>query len=882
MALLRRILNVLRRERLVREFDEELQFHSEMRARRAREKGLGPAETQREVARRMGNLSLAKEEMADARGIPWLASSVQDLRHGVTLLWRDARVSGLIVLVLALGIGGTSAIFTLLKAAFLDPLPFRDASRLVTIHGRYSRLGVNELWPTIPEFIDIQSRSRSFDHMAFLDYRDYQITGSGEPVRVFAARVTASFFPLLGVTASIGRTFNAEENRPGSTSAVVITNSFWRTRLAGDPAVLGRALQINGAPHAIVGVLPPDFTFDYPTLGVPEPAEVYVPFEMSDIYMLRSGPHANVRRVRVLARLRDGATSGQATGDLEAAAGYLAATYPNLYRGPRGEGAGFSLEAVSLRTAIVGRQRALLWLLLGSAAALLLIACANAAQLLLARGLRRAREVAIRSALGASRGRLIRQFLMEGIALAAAGGAIGLVLSGAISQAIVRLFPAQTPLFANARIDLRVIGFTAAVALLSAVAFAVLPALKTSAWTPGPSLTTRLSVAEGNRWRHAIIAVEAALSVFLLCGAGLVGQNLWKLVSAPSGFDPENVTVMQMRLPYAREQALNPSPMLAYREYLERIYRVPGVTSAAIVTGLPMRGAAQTTVRLEGVDDRAGAAQQRAFIQTISPGYFRTLRVPLLAGRDFNDDDRQGRPAAAIVNREFARRSGLGPNPIGRRLLLGAPVTIVGVVADARMSALNTTLDPQIFVSYLQVYDPNVYLVVRSDGAAPLRGIKDAIYSSYPDQAVFNMLRMQDVFSRSMAEPRFQVFLIGAFSLIALAMAASGMYSVISCLVSQRTSEVAIRIALGADRAAIVRTILGSTSAWVLAGLVVGLGLSAAARNTIRSLSAVAIVGSPWMYVSVAVFFIAVTLAAAHAPVRRASRLDPAMALRCE
>jgi putative ABC transport system permease protein len=379
-----------------------------------------------------------------------------------------------------------------------------------------------------------------------------------------------------------------------------------------------------------------------------------------------------------------------------------------------------------------------------------------------------------------------------------------------------------------------------------------------------------------------MIAAEAALSVFLLCGASLVGQNLWKLVSQSSGFDPANVTVMQMRLPYAREQALNPAPMLAYREYLERVSTVGRVISAAVVTGLPLRGAAQTTFRIEGAPEPAGGAPPRAFVQSISPDYFRTLRIPILGGRSFRDDDRQGRPNVAIVNREFVRRFDLGPNPIGRRIRIGATATIVGVVGDVRMSPLSTAAEPQIYISYLQEYEPNIYFVVRSEGPAPMMEIKEAIYSAYSDQAVFNAVPMADVLSRSVAEPRFQVFLIGAFSLLALAMAASGMYSVVSYLVSQRTSEVAIRMALGADRAAIVRTILGSTALWVLAGLAAGLGLGVGARGLVRTLSSTAVEGSPWIYALVAIFFAVVTLAAAYAPVRRASRLDPATALRCE
>ncbi len=860
MSLGRRLLNVFRTARLDREFDDELAFHREMRLRRARERGLSTGEAEREAMGRMGNLSIAKEEMRDARVVNWLASSLQDLRHGVVLLRRDAGLSALIVLVLALGIGGNAALFTLLKTAFLDPLPYRDAGRLITITDRYGKLGVDGLGPTIPEFLDIRKRSRLLEEAAFLDHRDFQITGADEPVRVFAARVTASFFPLLGVTASVGRTFAPEENQPANNHVVIVSDAFWRARMGGDRGAVGKILRLNGTPSTVIGVLPAGFSFDYPSLGVPEPVEIYVPFQMDDYYMLRSGEFSNVRRVITLGRLSAGAGVQRENEELRSIANSLAGEYPELYQDRKREPLGFSIEAQPLRDAIVGKQRQLLALLAGAVGVLLLIACANTAQLLLARSLRRGKEVAIRAALGAGRMRLIRQFLLEGFVLAACGGVAGLVVSGWTARLLAGLLPSRSPIFEQAHPDIRVFGFTMALSFLSAILFTMIPAVKGSMWTPGAALSARVAAGQGNRWRHVMIAVEAALSVFLLSGAGLLGQNLWKLVSAPAGFDLNQVSVMQLRLPFRREQAVHPIPSLAYREYLEKIAAIPGVDSAATVTGLPFRGAAQRDFQIEGEpEDPARMARQIAFYQMISPEYFRTLRIPVLAGRSFRDDDQVGRPAVVIVNQEFVRRFGKGRDVIGRRIGPGRPQTIVGVVGDVRMFGLETAPQPQIYASYLQVYEPNIYLVVRSRlrAAEMVSRVKEAIRSSYSEQAVFHVLTMDQVLSDCMAEPRSHALLIGAFAFLALAMAASGMYSVISCLVSQRTSEIAIRIALGAERDAIIRTVLGKTSAWVAVGLAGGLGLGVAASSTVRKLSHSAVPASPAMYAGVVLFFLA-------------------------
>jgi len=800
--------------------------------------------------------------------ISWLASSLHDLRHGVVLLSRDAGVSGLIVGVLALGIGGTATIFTLLKAAFLDPLPYHDAGRLVTIVK-------NSSWaPSVSEFLQIRARSRTLAQIAFAEYSDIQLSNAGEPVRVFGALVSASFFPLLGASASLGRTFVEEDDQPGRTPVVVLSDAFWRSRMGADPRIVGRTLRLDGQPALVVGVLPRAFHFDYPTLRIPEPVDIYVSLPLEPSAPLQSNGNWSDR---VLARLRPGAT--EARSELQSIARTLAREYPLVYRDREGNSGHFTFELLPLRDAIVGPQRSLLWLLLGGAGVLLLVACANTAQLLLARSLRRLREVAIRAAVGASRLRLIRQFLLEGLILAVCGGAAGLLISRWTSRLLVALLPERSPLLESAHVDLRAIGFIISLSVISALVFAILPAVKGSRWTPGPSLTARVISGEGNRWRNAMIAIEAALSVFLLCGAGLVAQNLWTLISTPMGFDPSHVLAMRLRLPPHEPKAILTS-------YLEKIAAIPGVDLTASVTGPPLREAIAGPSEIVGERDQDGKLKTViADVHQVSPDYFRTLRIPLLHGRAFRNGDAVGRLRVAIVNQEFARRFGLGSEVVGRQLFEpGEPFTIVGMAGNVRTRGLQTAPFPEIYISSLQFPSDNVYLVVRSAirPAPLLKLVKSAIQSSNSDQAVFGVLTMDELIADSVTEPRFDLFLIGAFGLLAVTMAAAGMYSVISFLVSQRTSEIAIRIALGAGRGHIVKTVLGTTSLWVAVGLASGLALGLAARTTIRSLTDTEASGSPAMYTAVVLFFLVVTLLAAYPPVRRASRLDPATALRSE
>lgn len=805
-----------------------------------------------------------------------MSSIWQDLRHGVVLLRRDAGVSALIILVLALGIGGNSAVFTLLKAAFVDPLPYRESSRLVTVME-------NSGWiPSTSAFVEIRKRNRTLEQVAFAEHRDMQLTGYGEPMRVFAARVTASFFPVLGTNAALGRTFVEEENQPGRGPVVVLSHAFWQSKMGGDAGVVGRVLRLDGGPALIVGVLPAGFHLDYPTLRIQDPVDLYVPYPLAEASRMEVSANGRGTPVRVIGRLRPGITVEQAAADMRHIARELTTEQPQSFPNPQHDPSLFSFVTIPLREAVVGTQRSLLLLLLGGVGVLLLIACANTAQLLLARSLGRGREIAVRSALGASRYRLIRQFLLEGLVLAACGGAAGLIAAGYLTRILLRLLPVRSPLLDSAHMDWRTVAFTVAVSLVTATTFAILPAVKGSRWVPGPSLNARLTTGEGNRWRHAMIAIEAALSVFLLCGAGLVAQNLWTLISTPMGFDPEHVLAMQLKLPARPQEAIDRKAGVVFQEYLDQIEAIPGVEAAAVVTGPPLRPARGGNAELVGMTKSI-----IAWNHLVSVDYFKTLRIPLLAGRGFQRNDAGARATVAIVNEEFARQFGLGADVVGKHLDEGPgaePITIVGMAANVRTRGLRADPFPEVYLSSLQLVWANTYLVVRSEmpPGTLLKEVKAAIASSNADQPVFGVMTMREMVATSMAGPRFEVSLVGLFALLAVAMAAAGMYSVISCLVSQRMNEIAIRVALGANGRDIMRTILGKTTVWVAVGLVAGLGLGLGARNTVRSLSSAVVEGSPWMYGSVAAFFLVVTVAAAYMPLRRAGRLDPAARLRCE
>ncbi len=765
MSALRRFLNLFRPEALQRELDAEVQFHLESRIASGVRAGMTRAAAEAEARAAFGPVGRVTDAMREVRVMTWLESWFQDLRYGARSLARERISTTAVVAMLALGIGANVAIFTLLNAIWLRPLPYRAASRLVTLEDSFARLGIARVTPTIPEFLDVRSWNQSFETMAFLDHRDLQLTGGDEPARVFGGRVTASFFHLLGVRAALGRVFTDLDNQSGHEQVVLLSDGLWRRAFAADPTIVGRTILVDRRPHQIVGVLPEGFAFDHPSIGIREPADVYVPFLMNDYYTQRSGSHSHLRRVLALARLRDGVSIEGANAEMGVLARRLALEHPELYRSaPSGEAMGFAMQLRPLQEAVAGETRTVLLLLLACVAMVLLIACANTAQFLLARGLQRQDEVAIRLALGANRRRLVQQFLAEAFGLALVSTVVGLSAAQLFVRVFVALVPTTSPLLATADVDASVLVFTVAVSVITALLFGVLPA-----WAG--SRTTRRVVrgrGAGAQPRYLLVAVEVALSMVLLAGAAVLLRGLLDISLAPRGYSSEDVTVFQLRLTQPRPD-LQRNGGLQYEAYLEAIRQIPGVEAASVLSGQPVPLTDAEFVVGEHVGDAQELARQTARL-IVGPEYFRVLRVPVIEGRTFTLDDQAGRSPVAIISEDVARRLWPNGGAIGRQLRLPRPTTIVGVVGSTRMSSMVTTMTPQIYVPSLQVWEPNASIWVRTTAgiAPPIQAIKQAIWSVAPDQAVFNVRSMTQMLSTSVAEPRFRTTLLGAFAGLAL------------------------------------------------------------------------------------------------------------------
>jgi putative ABC transport system permease protein len=811
----------------------------------------------------------------------WLESLLQDVRYGLRSLGRDRVATGAVVAMLTLGVGANVAIFTLLNAVWLRPLPYRDANRLVTLEDAFTRLNIRQATPTVPEFLDIRSWSRSFEQMAFLDFRDIQITGGQEPERVFGGRVTASFFQLLGVEAALGRAFRDNDNLPGNEQVVMLSNGLWQRAFASDPSVVGRTVMLDGRPHQVVGVLPAGFSFDYGGIGIREVPDIYVPFLMNDYYTLRSGSHTHLRRVLALGRLHAGVTIDQANAELGPLAQRLAVEHPDLYRTkPAGEEMGFTMQARSLHEAVSGANRGVLWLLFAAVGTVLLIACVNTAQFLLARSFRRRNEIAVRYALGATRGRLIRQFLVEAVVLAGAAAALGLWSGQLLVQGLIALNPTSSPLLSRAQIDTSVLAFTAVLAGLTALIFGLLPALSGTG-----SIGRRLAVRAGadrNRPRYLLVAAEVAMSVVLLACAAVLLRGLLQINNTPRGFSPDDVTVMQLRLVQPRPD-MQANGGQQYEAYLARIRDVAGVDAAASMSGQ----AYSLTEASFVVDAHAGDADtlaRRTGRLIVSPDYFRALRIPLVEGRPFTLGDTSGRPLVAIVNEEVARYLWPTESALGKQLRLPRPTTIVGVVGSTRMGGSALTMQPQIYVPSLQNWEPNSAILVRSVAgvALPLPAIKQAVWSVAPDQAVFRIRTMNEVLSGAVAEPRFRTWLLGGFAALALVLSAAGIYGLIAYLVSSRAREIAIRVAIGAQHRDVYWAVSGQTLLWTSIGLIGGLSAAAFASRLLGA----NLVGVSRLDVQtlglVTALYAAIALAASYIPARRAFEVDAISALKAE
>jgi len=797
----------------------------------------------------------------------------QDLRYGARLLRRSPAFSVVAVLTLALGIGANTAIFSVVNAVLLRPLPFPEPGRLVRIwESNPKGFDRNVVDPF--NFLTWRERTRSFEQMAAIDGWTSNITGGVEPLAVHGMRVSPEFFSILGVSPLIGRGFIPEEGIPGRDHSVIFSYAFWQSHYGGDRNVLGRKIAMNGDPAAVVGILPPDFHFPG------WKADLYVPLAIDRAEARKGG-----RWLSTIARLKPGVSLRQAQQDLAAVARQLSAERPAMDKD-------WSAAVVPFLVDVTENVRLPLLVLLAAVGLVLLIACANVANLLLMRANGRLREIALRAALGAGRRRILQQLLSESLLLALAGWAGGLAVGYWGLRGLLALIPASVPLprMESIRLDSGVFLFAFGISVATAILFGLVPAIQVSR----PQLQTalqrgsqRTGVGGSRVFRRAFVVAEIALALLLLVGAGLLMRSFDRLISVNPGFRTEHLLTMEMFTSPAKYEDKQKRSRYLER-VLDEVRKVPGVRAAGSTHFLPLTGMVSGSCFAPAPGPEPDTSSPSADFLVISPGYFRAMGTPMLSGRDFGAQDRFGTASVLVVNHAFAERFFAGQNPIGKKLnvcwTVPNPVEIVGVVADARQTELQAAPHPTIFLANAQgpMYFAHLVVRARNDPRQMARAVQAAVHRVDPDQAISNVATMDDVFSDSVARPRFQLVLLLVFAGIAVLLATIGVYGVVSYSVSQRTQKIGIRVALGARSGDVSRLVL--REGVLLGTLGVGLGLAAAlaATRVLGSLLFEVTPTDPVTLGGVAGLLLGVTLAATVLPARRATKVDPMAALRYE
>jgi len=812
-----------------------------------------------------------------------MGTFVQDIRYAIRMLAKNPGFTIIAVLTLALGIGANTAIFSVVNGVMLNPLPYPQPNRLVSMYRKV--FGFEQGSVPYLSFQDWQKQNRTTEAMA--SYRDdnYNLTGMGEAERVPVGQVSAEFFPVLGEKPTIGRFFNADDDRPGASPVIVLGEGFWKRKFGGAPDVLGKTILLNGIGYTVIGVVRDNFKIF--TEG-----QVYVPIGQWNDPTFRDRTIS--MGMDVVARLRPSVTVAQARADMDSVAQEQAVDYPN-------SNGGMGITTIPLLQDLVGNRKPILLILLGAVGFVLLIACVNVANLLLARATGRARELAIRLALGATQGRIIRQLLTESILVALAGGVLGLAIAAWGTGAMLKLLPAALPRMDEIGIDGQVLAFTFGASLLAGILFGLAPALKISRTDVQVSLKEggRSVVRTRNRAQGVLVVAEIAMALVLLVGAGLMIRSVAQLWRVKPGFDPRNAVEFSIALaPDKTSEA--PKIRATYRQLLEGLETTPGVEAASLLAGsLPLKGGdSDFPFWLEGQPKPAIESQMSlALWYATTPNYLKAMRIPLLRGRYLTAQDNETAPSVMVIDEEFAKQYFGGENPVGKHInidMLNVSPEIVGVAGHVKHWGLDESTRPihaEMYLPFMQISDKFLPLVVngatvvvRTKGAlaAALGAIREEVSKLDSRQVMYDAMTMEEVVTRSVRAQRFSMILLGAFASLALLLASIGIYGVISYLVGQRVNEIGIRMALGAQRKDILRMIVGEGAR--LAAIGAGIGILAAlglTRLMASQLYAVSVT-DPITFTGVAIILVGVALFACYIPARRAMRVDPMVALRYE
>jgi putative ABC transport system permease protein len=879
---------LFRKEQTEREMDEELRAYLDAAVKEKMRAGMSAEEALRSARVEMGSLEGVKEEIRSAGWESTLETFWQDLRYGLRQLRRSPGFTLVAVITLALGIGANTAMFSVVNAVLLRPLPYKDPAGLFEIlsshklEGRWTSYGLS-----LADFVDLEQQTSTLMHLAAFTFDDANLTGRGGPERLSARKVTPSLFELLGVTTILGRTFLPGENAPGRDQVVILSHALWQRRFGGDAAVLGKTIDLNDRAYTVVGVLPPGLRFpDWSS----ESTDVWIPFAIVPSELNRRFPGATY----VYARLKDGATAQQARAQLNAVASGLAQKYPDTDKG-------LKLALGPLRPEVAGGVRRSLLILFVAVGFVLLIGCANLANLLLARNAGRQREIAVRQALGAGRARITRQFLTESLLLAVVGGGMGLLLAHWGIGLVRGLGPSDIPRLDQANIDRSVLWFTSAVALLAGILFGLAPALQFSKPDLNSSLKEGMLTLSGGvgllrarRTRSLLVIAEVALTLLLVVGSGLMIRSLWRLMTVDTGFDPRNV--LTMTIPFGREKYRQPIIQTSFfQQILDRVRALPGVKSAAL-TNLPPLGGGVYGISFAIKGPSSGHEPEAPYVEynIVSPEYFRMFGMRLLRGRDFTDRDVKDAPGVVIISEAFARRYWPDQNPLGKTVTLGRgdnaqTCEVIGVVSDVRDNELKVAPQPKVYVPYLQVPVPEhllcMSLLVRT-ASKPLKlanAIRSQIWAVDSDQPLVDVMPLEQLItSENVAGPRFRTFLLAAFAGLALVLALVGIYGVVSYTVAQRTHEIGIRVALGADQKSVLKLVIGQGLLLVGGGLGCGLVAALGLTRLLSSLLYEVSPTDPVTLVAVSLMLGCAALLACYIPARRATKVDPIVALRYE
>jgi putative ABC transport system permease protein len=807
---------------------------------------------------------------------------IQDIRYGIRMLLKAPSFSIVATIALALGIGANTAIFSVVNSVLLRPLPFANADELMMVWETDSVRGQVRGTASFPNFVDWRSQNSVFSHMAAYYTGDFIMTGKGESTRLQGAAVNPDMFPLLGVTPIQGRAFREEEDKPGESGRVVILSAgMFQTRFNSDPSAIGQSLTLDGRNYTIVGVMPASFQFPIQN----EPIELWTTMSADAEGDNPSTEQRGAHYLKVMARLKPGVSTEQAQAEMSTIGARLEQQYPdkNLHR---------NIQVEPALNALVGDIRPALLILLGAVGCVLLIACANVANLLLARAMTRHKEMAIRSALGASRMRVVRQLLTESILLSLTGGALGLVLAVWWSDLLLALGKENIPRAMQVGLDWRVLAFTFGVSVVTGIFFGLFPAIH-SAKT---QLTETLKEggrgstegARRNRIRGILVVSELAVAVVLLVGAGLLIQSLWRLQSVSPGFNPDklmtfSVALSEVKYPAEKQQQF-------YHDLVSRLGTLPGVQSASAVMPLPLSGDRfSISFETEGRPVAKGAEPSADFF-TIDPNYFKTMSVPLVRGRYFDERDAKTSTPVIIVSQGFVDKHFPGEDPIGKRIKPGissyegekpAMREIVGVVGNVKNRGLNVESRPTYYVPHSQTPFNQMAIVVKSSGdpAGMIGAARNEVNAMDRELPVFNAKTMDDYLAASVASPRFNTTLLGIFAAVALILTIVGLYGVMSYSVAQRTNEIGIRMALGAQTRDVLRLIVSQGFRLVLLGLAIGLAGAFAVTRIIASLLFGVSTKDPFTFAAAAMLLALVALVACYIPARRATRVDPIKAL---